>query len=115
MPDRKSPSPLDELGARLTAARGRRTGARADDEEVRRRGSSLSVAYRLAVEMVAAVAVGTGIGWLLDEWAGTRPWLMVAFIVLGFAAGIMNVYRLMKGMGGTVGYKPAERRDEDES
>lgn len=113
MPDRKSPSPLEQLGARLTAARARRPETR-DDDGGRRKGDGLSFAYRLAVEMVAAVAVATGIGWLLDEWAGTRPWLMVAFIVLGFAAGIMNVYRLMKGMGGTVGYKPASRQDGDE-
>lgn len=110
MPDRKPPSPLESLGARLNAARARRAEKRGADDRPRR-GDGLTAAYRMAIELVAAVAVATGIGWLLDEWAGTRPWLMVVFIVLGFGAGIMNVYRLMSGMGGTVGYKPAERQD----
>jgi ATP synthase protein I len=55
-------------------------------------------ALRLATEMVAGVAVGGFIGWALDRLFGTAPFLMVAFLFLGAAAGIMNVVRTAKAM-----------------
>jgi ATP synthase protein I len=67
--------------------------------------SALGLAFRVGVELVSALAVGLGIGWLLDSWLGTRPWLMLAFILLGGAAGILNVYRMARGFGYAVGYK----------
>ena len=53
--------------------------------------------YRLAVklssEFVSAILVGVFLGWGLDWLAGTWPWGMVIFLMLGFAAGVMNVLR----------------------
>ena len=43
--------------------------------------------------MAAGIGVGAGLGWLADSWLGTRPWVMLGMIVLGFAAGIRNVLR----------------------
>lgn len=60
---------------------------------------------RIGVELVAALLVGVGIGWLLDQWLGTTPWLMLVFFLLGSASGMFNVYRVMTGMGHAVGYK----------
>ncbi len=80
--------------------------------------SGINIALRIGVELVAALAVGVAIGIGLDRWLGTTPWLMVVFIVLGAAAGILNVVRVMAGMGGAVGYRraPAPReKDEDGS
>lgn len=42
---------------------------------------------------VLAVLVGAGVGWLLDSWLGTSPWLFLVFFFLGLAAGILNVFR----------------------
>ena len=79
----------------------------------KRQGSALGLAFRVAVELVSALAVGLGIGWLLDEWLDTRPWLMLVFIVLGFAAGVLNVYRMASGYGYAVGYtKPGVEDDK---
>jgi len=69
-------------------------------------GNALGLALRVGVELVSALAVGLAIGWLLDAWLGTRPWLMLVFILLGGAAGILNVYRMARGFGYAVGYKP---------
>jgi len=52
------------------------------------------VGFRAGVEIVAALVVGVALGWSLDRWLGTFPWLFLVFFVLGSAAGIMNVYRL---------------------
>lgn len=60
---------------------------------------------RIGVELVVAVAVGAGIGWALDRWLGTRPWGMILFLFLGIAAGMMNVYRAVAGLGMAVGYR----------
>ena len=49
---------------------------------------------RAGVEVVSALVVGIGIGWLLDHWLGTWPWLFLVFFVLGSVAGVLNVYRL---------------------
>ena len=62
---------------------------------------------RLGVELVSALAIGVGIGLLLDYWLGTGPWLMLLFFLLGSAAGFMNVYRAATGIGQGVGYKRA--------
>ncbi len=52
------------------------------------------VGLRAGVEVVSALVVGIGIGWLLDDWLGTWPWLFLVFFVLGSVAGVLNVYRL---------------------
>ena len=73
----------------------------------------LGLAFRVSVEIVSAVAIGTLIGFLIDDWLGTRPWLMLFCIVLGGGAGILNVYRIASGFGYAVGYK--DEQDETET
>ncbi len=77
-------------------------------------GTSLGLALRVGVELVSALAVGFGIGWLLDYWLGTRPWLMLVFCLLGGAAGILNVYRVARGFGYQAGYRPTREHDRTE-
>ena len=52
------------------------------------------IGLRAGVEVVSALVVGIGLGFALDRWLGTWPWLFLVFFVLGSAAGVMNVYRL---------------------
>ncbi len=66
------------------------------------------VAFRMGIELAAALVVGCGIGLGLDRWLGTGPWLLILFFFLGSGAGVMNVYRAVKGIGYSVGYGPAE-------
>jgi ATP synthase protein I len=85
---------LDTLGERIAAARLRNVAP----PEPAARGAAMGQALRLATEMVAGVAVGGFIGWALDRGLGTAPFLMVVFLILGAAAGIMNVVRTAKRM-----------------
>jgi ATP synthase protein I len=57
--------------------------------------SSMGVGLRVGVEMLSALVVGLAIGWSLDRWLHTTPFLLVLFVLLGGGAGIANVWRLM--------------------
>jgi len=64
----------------------------------------MGIGFRIGVDLAAALAVGLGIGYLLDAWLGTKPWLLVLFFFLGAGAGVLNVYRAVQGMGYQVGF-----------
>ena len=68
------------------------------DNDNEKRGSFMGSAFKLGTELVAAVAVGTIIGFILDSWFDTKPWLIVIFFFLGAAAGMLNVIRTAKKM-----------------
>jgi len=63
-----------------------------------KRASFMGNAFKLGTELVAAVGVGTIIGFILDSWFGTKPWLIVIFFFLGAAAGMLNVIRAANRM-----------------
>ena len=63
-----------------------------------KKGSFMGNAFKLSTELVAAVGVGTIIGFILDSWFDTKPWLMIIFFFLGAAAGILNVIRTANRM-----------------
>ena len=60
--------------------------------------SQIGIAFKMSTEMVAAVVVGTIIGFILDNWFGTKPWLILIFFFVGVVAGILNVFRSAKSM-----------------
>jgi ATP synthase protein I len=110
---------ISDLGERLDKVKAQRqTEAQADlDAEMRGRG--MAYGMRMAAELVAAVIVGGAIGYGLDRWLGSTPWLFLLFFVLGFAAGVLNVVRayerlqkeIMAKTGGRIGHRVPD--DED--
>ncbi len=62
-----------------------------DDEEINRKSG---IAYAAALTLFASVASMCGVGWLLDRWLGSSPWLLVTGLVLGAAAGFYEFIRL---------------------
>ena len=63
-----------------------------------KRGSFMGSAFKLGTALVASVAVGTIIGFILDTWFDTKPWLIIIFFFLGAAAGMLNVIRTANRM-----------------
>ena len=55
--------------------------------------SAIARGFRLSTELVAGVLVGAALGWLIDRWLGISPLGMIVFLLLGFAAGVLNVMR----------------------
>lgn len=80
-----------ELGAAIAS---KRPAREADGPASRTSGSaSWGYALRLSSEFIAGVVVGVAIGWIVDSLAGTSPWGLIVFLLLGFGAGVLNVLR----------------------
>ena len=69
-----------------------------EDKESKSKGLFMGSAFKLGTELVAAAVVGTIIGFILDNWFGTKPWLIIIFFFLGSIAGVSNVFRTAKRM-----------------
>lgn len=82
---------LQRLGNRLTQVR--RTPENDAGPRQATDTSAIARGFRLSTELVAGVLVGAAIGWLLDKWLGISPWGLIVFLLLGFAAGVLNVMR----------------------
>ena len=86
----------DDFKTRLKIAKSKIKNSVLSESE--RKGSFMGSAFKLGTELVAAVVVGTIIGFILDSWFGSSPWLMITFFFLGAAAGIMNVIKVANQM-----------------
>jgi ATP synthase protein I len=110
MSDSDAPDPLKSLGERLDKARRVREEAapksdKGDDDARGMLQVALGLGTRIGVEMMVALGVGFGIGWSIDRLLGTKPWGIVVFLVLGIAAGMLNVWRAMTGQGSAIGFR----------
>ena len=86
----------DQFKARLEIAKNKILKKNKDSKQSS--SSNIGVAFKLSTEMVAAVVVGTIIGFILDNWFGTKPWLILIFFFVGVVAGILNVIRSANSM-----------------
>ena len=86
----------DRFKARLEIAKSKILKKNKDSKQSS--SSNIGVAFKLSTEMVAAVIVGVIIGFILDNWFGTKPWLILIFFFVGVVAGILNVIRSAKNM-----------------
>ena len=93
---------LSDLGHRLDKASGGTAAevvAKAQSAEAdAARSRAMGMGFSIAAQLVAGVLVGAVMGYYLDRWLGTAPWLMVLFLMFGFAAGLMNVIRTAREM-----------------
>ena len=90
-------SDLEDLKTRLKIAKSKLQKKNLEKDD-KKKGVFLGNAFKLGSELVAAVAVGTIIGFILDNWFGTKPLLIIVFFLFGAAAGIVNVFRSAKRM-----------------
>jgi ATP synthase protein I len=88
--------PKDSLKTRLEIAKIK--VSEKDLYKNKQQSSSIGVAFKMSTELVSAVAVGTIIGFILDNTFGTKPWLILIFFFVGVIAGIVNVFKSAKRM-----------------
>ena len=87
---------LKEISARLEIAK-----KNIKKDQIKNKSSnaaSLGKALKISTELVAAVVVGTTLGFILDNWFDTRPWLTIIFFIMGVVAGILNVIKSARKM-----------------
>ena len=107
-------SPDDDFAARLAAARSRRVGDgdKTSDAAARNTGQ-LGLGFRIAVDLLAGVLVGVGMGLAFDRWLGTSPWLLLLFLVFGFAAGMTNMLRSVRANDAARAKVASERKERE--
>lgn len=79
-----------DLGAELARRIPKETDT---DKSAAGSAAGFAQALKMSSEFIAGILVGAAIGWLIDQLAGTSPWGMIVFLLLGFCAGILNVLR----------------------
>ena len=89
-------SDLEDLKTRLKIAKSKLQKDKTQNAD--KKGVFLGNAFKLGTELVAAVIVGTIIGFILDNWFGTKPILIIVFFLFGAAAGITNVIKAARKM-----------------
>ena len=89
-------SDLEDLKTRLKIAKSKLQKDKTQNAD--KKGIFLGNAFKLGTELVAAVIVGTIIGFILDNWFGTKPILIIVFFLFGAAAGITNVIKAARKM-----------------
>ena len=89
------PDGLRRLEARLALARARRSPTPPAEEHF----SQANVAWRMVIELVSGIGLGLAMGLGLDALLGTRPVMLVAFVLLGFAAGVRVMMRTAEEVG----------------
>ena len=85
----------NDFKTRLKIAKARNSSKKTD---INGNSSSMGSAFKLSTDLVAHVVVGTIIGFILDSWFDTKPWLIIIFFFLGSIAGILNVIKTAKQM-----------------
>ena len=88
--------PEDQFKTRLKIAKSKVKSK--DFTKNKESNSNIGVAFKMSTELVSAVVVGTIIGFIVDNWFGTKPWLILIFFFVGVIAGIMNVVKSAKKM-----------------
>jgi len=91
---------LRRIGEEIDEARSRARPEKPAERGDVTSGGALGFGLRIGIELLAALCVGLALGWLADRYIGTRPWGLIAGFFLGSAAGVVNVFRAVQGMGG---------------
>lgn len=89
---------LSDLGARLDAVRQRERAEPEKPSAATEQHKGMAIAWRLSIELLAGPLVGGFLGWQIDKWLGTKPWMFVVLLLLGAAAGMNLMIKAAKSM-----------------
>ncbi len=96
MPEDDKPPGFSDFDARLAATRQARQGDAKEAGEAEWPRLDWGRGMQAGIEIVVGVAVGCLLGWALDAWLGTGPFLLIGGFMLGAAAGMLNAFRSMR-------------------
>jgi len=110
-----------ELGTHIGGVQAEKQAEAEAQQDRANRSRGMAYGLRMSTELVAAILVGGFIGYMLDTWLGTKPWLFLVLLMFGFGAGILNILRAFKQMqaeilaetGGDIGRSMPDDADND--
>lgn len=91
----KKPEDIEKIEQRIAILRAKEEKVRKDKQESEY-AYAAKTGLRVGTELLSGVLVGAALGYFLDLYLETKPWLLVLFLFLGGAAGFLNVYRFVK-------------------
>ena len=92
--DKNVPEDLRRLKSKINVAKEKKSAKASAPKVI----AATGIGIRVAADLLAGVLVGGGIGYVLDDWFGTKPVLLTIFLLFGGAAGFLNVYRMVKSV-----------------
>ncbi|MBK8175265.1 MAG: AtpZ/AtpI family protein [Rhodospirillales bacterium] len=102
---RRSPDDrLSEFESRLNRLKDGQSGKAAASDTAKTSGYGM--AFTISADLVGGLVGGAGLGWLIDQWAGSFPLGMIVFFFLGAGAGMWNVFRTVRGYDMALGFRP---------
>jgi Uncharacterized protein conserved in bacteria len=94
MAEQNAPDDLEQRRRKLEdALAARQSASNGEGGAQNTKGGGFGNAFKLSGEFIGGVVVGIGLGWFFDQLLGTTPWGLIVFLLLGFAAGVLNVLR----------------------
>lgn len=75
--------------------------------------SALGFALKLGTEIISGILVGLVMGYAIDHVWGTQPWGLIVMVLLGAAAGILNIFRLLGLWKPTINTRPPSSRSDE--
>ena len=112
MNETRDTQPKEDFDTRLKRAQGKDEGWQ-KTENTASNSDGKGLAFKIGTELVVAVIVGGVIGYFLDSWLGTKPWLLILFMLLGNAAGLWNIFRLTNNQGYSLGFMENDRNSKN--
>ena len=73
----------------------------------------MRIGLQAGAELVTAIIAGGLLGYGLDRWLDTKPFFLIAMLILGVITGFVNVWRTTQNIGHTVGYRNVKDHDND--
>lgn len=104
---------LKDLGEKLDAIHGREQADKRLTARQEKDAENMSNGMRAGAELVGAIMAGGLIGWGLDSWLGTKPFMLIIFLLLGVCTGFYNVWRTTQNIGSGVGFSELHKRVKD--
>lgn len=105
---------LQELQSKIAAIKKAETVEHKTHQQAMDDNDDKSKGLRAGAELITSIAAGGLIGYWLDGWLGTKPFLLIAMLILGIITGFVNVWRTTQNMGYQVGYKDVQKNEQND-
>ncbi len=106
-------SDLEKLGEKLDRISAQKSEETEAEKRQYENAENMGRGIRAGAELISPIVAAAFLGWLLDGWLGTKPLFLIILLLLGVTTGFINVWRMTRNIGSSVGYSELHRREKD--